>query len=171
MHSVAWWPTLIAVTIATVCDIRSRRIPNWLVLPYLTAGLAAAIVTGGSDGLWRGFMGMSLAGLLMGTLYWLGGTGMGDVKLCAAIGVWIGPQQLGIALVAMGVIGGAMALLWAARGGFLRESLDGAGDLIAGAGKRGWRPHPTLVLTNPRARTMPYAPAIAIGTLFSFLAA
>jgi prepilin peptidase CpaA len=106
----------------------------------------------------------------LGILYWLGGMGMGDVKLCAAIGAWIGPGQLLTALVMMGVAGGIMALIWAICGGFLKESLSGAGDLIWGFGKRGLRPHPTLVLGNPHARKMPYAPAIAIGTIFSFLA-
>ena len=95
---------------------------------------------------------------------------MGDVKLCAAIGAWIGPQQLGTALVVMGITGGVMAVLWAACGGYLKESLSGAGDLILGFRKRGLRPHATLVLANPAARKMPYAPAIAIGTIFSFLA-
>ena len=46
--------------------------------------------------------GVLLAGLLLGVLYWLGGMGMGDVKLCAAIGAWIGPGQLITALVVMG---------------------------------------------------------------------
>jgi prepilin signal peptidase PulO-like enzyme (type II secretory pathway) len=96
--------------------------------------------------------------------------GDGDVKLCAAIGAWIGPQQLGTALVMMGIAGGLMALLWAAYGGYLKESLSGAGDLIFGVGKRGLRPHATLLLANPSSRKMPYAPAIAFGTIFSFLA-
>jgi prepilin peptidase CpaA len=170
MHSIAWWPTLIAVTIATVCDIRSRRIPNWLVLPFLSAGIVVAAVTGGWGGLGQSMGGMSLAVLLMGIFYWLGGMGMGDVKLCAAIGAWIGPQQLSIALVMMGITGGVMAVLWAVCGGYLKESLGGAGDLIVGVRKRGLRPHPTLSLANPASRKMPYAPAIAIGTLFSFLA-
>ena len=170
MHSIAWWPTFTAVMIATIWDIRERRIPNWLVLPFLLAGMALSAITGGWSGLKESVLGLLLAASLMGALYWLGGTGMGDVKLCAAIGAWIGPQQLGIALVVMGIAGGVMALVWARRGGYLRESLDGAGDLLAGIGKRGLRPHPTLVLANPAARKMPYAPAIAIGTLFSFLA-
>jgi prepilin peptidase CpaA len=63
-----------------------------------------------------------------------------------------------------------MALIWAVCGGFLKESLSGAGDLIFGIGKRGLRPHATLVLANPAARRMPYAPAIALGTIFSFFA-
>ena len=39
MHSIAWWPTLIVLAIATFTDLRSRRIPNWLVLPFLVAGI------------------------------------------------------------------------------------------------------------------------------------
>jgi prepilin peptidase CpaA len=46
----------------------------------------------------------------------------------------------------------------------------GAGQLIVNFGKRGLRPHPQLVLNNPKARKMPYAPAIAAGTIFSFFA-
>ena len=35
MHSFAWWPTVIVLAVATFTDLRSRRIPNWLVLPFL----------------------------------------------------------------------------------------------------------------------------------------
>jgi prepilin peptidase CpaA len=66
--------------------------------------------------------------------------------------------------------GGVIAVTWAAAGGFLGELFQGTGDLILGFGKRGLRPHPELVLTNPMTRKMPYAPAIAIGTIFSFFA-
>ena len=63
-----------------------------------------------------------------------------------------------------------MALVWAICGGFLNESLSGAGDLIFGFRKRGFRPHATLTLANAGAHKMPYAPAIAIGTILSFFA-
>jgi prepilin peptidase CpaA len=168
MQSIAWWPTVVMLLVATISDIRSRRIPNWLVLPFLAAGIVVSTATHGLSGLGQSLWGVLLAGLLLGILYWLGGMGMGDVKLCAAVGAWIGPRQLGLALVIMALAGGLMALFWAIRGGFLKESLGGAGDLIWGFGKRGLRPHPTLVLGNPRARKMPYAPAIAIGTIISF---
>jgi prepilin peptidase CpaA len=170
MHSIAWWPTLIAVSIATVSDLRSRRIPNWLVFPFLLSGLVVSVFTYRWHGLEQSLLGILLAAFLMGFLHWLGGMGMGDVKLCAAIGAWIGPGQLGVALVVMGIAGGVMALAWAVYGGFLKESLDGAGDLVFGMRKRGLRPHETLVLANAKTRKLPYAPAIAIGTLFSFLA-
>jgi len=170
MHSIAWWPVFIAVLIATVTDLRSRRIPNLLVGPLLFAGLAVSMVVEGWHGLGQSLLGILLAALLMGVLYFLGGMGMGDVKLCAAVGAWIGPNQLLLALVMMGIAGGVMALVWAVCGGFLSESLDGVSDLLAGFGKRGLRPHETLVLSNKKARKLPYAPAIAIGVIFSFLA-
>jgi prepilin peptidase CpaA len=94
--------------------------------------------------------------------------GMGDVKLLAAIGAWIGPGQLMIALVLTGIVGGIMALCWAIGAGFVGELLNGTGELLFSMRERGLRPHPEIVLNNPLARKMPYAPAIAIGTIISF---
>ncbi|QNI32879.1 prepilin peptidase [Alloacidobacterium dinghuense] len=168
MHSIAWWPTVIALIIATFTDLRSRRIPNWLVFPFMIAGLAVSGWSHGWSGVGHSLAGLALGGLLFGILSWMGGMGMGDVKLCAAIGAWVGPGQLVIALVLTGMVGGIMALSWAACGGFLGELFSGTGDLLFGIKERGLRPHPELVLANPLTRKMPYAPAIAIGTLISF---
>jgi len=168
MHSIAWWPTLILAVIATFTDLRGRRIPNWLTVPFLLAGLICSVVFHGLSGLGQSVMGMALGAFLMGILCLLGGMGMGDLKLCAAVGAWIGPGQLVIALVFMGLIGGVMALCWALAGGFFGDLMKGTGDLVFGVRSRGLRPHPTLVLDNPLARKMPYAPAIAIGTILSF---
>jgi prepilin peptidase CpaA len=168
MHSIAWWPTLIVLAIATFTDLRSRRIPNWLVLPFMVAGIAVSGWLHGWSGIGQSLAGLGLGALLLGVLCWLGGMGMGDLKLCAAIGAWIGPMQLLFALVITSMAGGIMALCWAAAGGFLGELFQGAGDLVFGFAKRGLRPQPELVLSNPSARKMPYAPAIAIGTIVSF---
>jgi len=168
MHSIAWWPTVVVVAIATITDLRSRRIPNWLVLPFLLAGIAIAPVLHGWHGLAQSLEGMLLGLVLMGGLAALGGMGMGDVKLCAAIGAWIGPSQLLIALVIMALAGGVMAVCWALSKGFFGQLMSNTGTLLAGFGKRGLRPDPEFVLENPRAKAMPYAPAIAIGTLISF---
>ena len=46
----------------------------------------------------------------------------------------------------------------------------GAGDLVFGWKKRGLRRNPESSLANPLKRKVPYAPAIAIGTLLSFFA-
>lgn len=170
MHSIAWWPSVIVLAIATVTDLRSRRIPNWLVLPFMAAGIGVSAVSHGWHGIAQSLMGLALGAFLFGVLCWLGGMGMGDVKLIAAIGAWIGPSQLITALVLIGIIGGIIAICWAIGGGFLGELLSGTGELLFSMGKRGLRPHPDLVLANPLTRKMPYAPAIAIGTLISFFA-
>jgi prepilin peptidase CpaA len=168
IHSIAWWPTCIVVVVATLSDLRSRRIPNWLVLPFLLAGIIVQGWFHGWSGIGQSFAGLSLGFVLYGVLFWMGGMGMGDVKLAAAIGAWIGPWQLLVALVITGIVGGVMALCWAAWGGFLGDLFKGAGDLVFDFKKRGGAPHPELVLSNPKTRKMPYAPAIAIGTLISF---
>jgi prepilin peptidase CpaA len=179
MHSFAWWPVLIVLAVATFTDMRNRRIPNWLVLPFLLVGIAASPwrpdwhVAGAGFG-WHGvgqsFAGLGLGLLLYGFLFWLGGMGAGDVKLCAAIGAWIGPGQLFFALVLTAMTGGIMVLCWAALGGFFKDLLGGASNLAFGWKERGMHGDPELVLANPMKRKMPYAPAIAIGTLVSFFA-
>ena len=168
MHSIAWWPILTLLVMATVVDIYSRRIPNWLVLPFLAAGVIVTTAVHGVKGLGQSMGGMALAVAVTGILCWLRGMGMGDLKLCAAVGGWIGPAQMATALVVTGLAGGVLALIWAACHGSLSQSLDGSSDLLSGFWTKGIRPHPSLVLDNPSARTMPYAPAIAIGTIFSF---
>ncbi|MDR5726186.1 MAG: A24 family peptidase [Terriglobia bacterium] len=168
MHSIAWWPTLIVLAIATFTDVRSCRIPNWLVLPFLVAGIAVSGWMHGWHGVGQSLLGIGLGTVVLGFFYWMGGMGMGDLKLCAAVGAWIGPSQLLVALVLTGIAGGIMALCWAIGGGFVGELFSGTGDLIFGLRKRGLRPHPELILDNPLTRKMPYAPAIAIGTLISF---
>lgn len=168
MHSIAWWPTVIVLGIATFTDVRSCRIPNWLVLPFLAVGIVVSGWTHGWHGLEQSFLGIGLGAVIFGFFCWMGGMGMGDMKLCAAIGAWIGPSQLLVAMVIAGLVGGVMALCWAVGGGFAGDLFKGTGDLIFGMKKRGLRPHPELVLDNPLTRKMPYAPAIAIGTLVSF---
>lgn len=175
MHSYAWWPTLTVVLIATATDLRSRRIPNWLVLPYLIAGFA---VSGWLHG-WRGMAasaeGMALGLVVFGAIFFLGGMGAGDVKLCAAIGAWIGPGQMLIALILISLAGGVMALGWALKGGFAGELFHETGNLVLGGRKKkvpaANSPTAAPAEAGPaRRRMMPYAPAIAIGTLLSFFA-
>jgi prepilin peptidase CpaA len=170
MHSIAWWPTFGVLAVATFTDLRSRRIPNWLVLPFLIAGMAVSVWAHGWHGAAQSLEGFGLGAAVFGLLFFLGGMGMGDVKLCAAVGAWIGPSQLMIALVITGLAGGVMAVGWAAYRGFLGKLFAGSGELIFGLRERGLRPHESLVLSNPTAHKMPYAPAIAIGTLVSFFA-
>ena len=168
MHSFAWWPTLIVLAVATFTDLRNRRIPNWLVVPFMGLGIVVSAWLHGWHGLGQSFGGLGLGILLYGFLFWMGGMGAGDVKLAAAIGAWIGPNQLFFALIVTAMAGGLMVFVWALFGGFLKEMFTGAGNLAFGWKDREMREE--MVLTNPLKRKMPYAPAIAIGTLISFFA-
>ena len=142
MHSYALWPTVIVLTIAIFTDIRSRRIPNWLVLPFMVAGLIVPACFDGWHGLLHSVEGFGLGALVFGVISVVGSMGMGDVKLVAAIGAWIGPHQLVLAMVLTAMAGGLIALAWAIAGAFKGEV---------------WK-----------SRKIPYAPAIAIGTFISF---
>lgn len=157
----AAWFVIALVVAATITDLRSRRIPNLLVLPFLILGLVFSGVAHGWGGVWQSLLGVLLAVTVMGFLCFLGGMGMGDLKLCAAVGAWVGPSQLLIALVMTTLAGGVMAVAWAVAGGFLWEALRGSAGLVLGKRKG-------LTLKNPVARKMPYAPAIALGTILSF---
>jgi prepilin peptidase CpaA len=134
----------------------------------MVVGLVVSAWFHGWHGLGQSFLGIGLALLLFGVLFFVGGMGAGDVKLAAAIGAWIGPGQLFFALVVTAMAGGLMALGWAAFGGWLKELFNGASDLTFGFGNAAVRQE--MALANPRKRKMPYAPAIAIGTLLSFFA-
>jgi prepilin peptidase CpaA len=152
MGNFTVWPVLGVLVLATFTDLRSRRIPNWLTLPFLAAGLVVSGATGGLPGLARSAAGAGLAVLLLAAFCLLRGMGWGDLKLCAAVGAWIGPGQLGLALVMAAITGGL-----------------GAVAILSWRGL-GYRLPERLVLDDPKALKLPYAPAIAIGTLFSFLA-
>jgi prepilin peptidase CpaA len=170
MHTnpITGWATLSLVAAAAIIDVRSRRIPNWLVVPFLAAGVAFGVEQHGIAGLGKSLGGITLAAVALGVFCRLRATGLGDLKLCVAVGAWIGFTQLGVALVMTAIAGGAMAILWTLHHGALGEVFEGAGDLLIGFAQRKFRPHPALSLDSPGAHKMPYAPAIAIGTLFSF---
>ena len=160
--------TLSLVMLASVTDMLRRRIPNGLVLPFLAAGVIYNGMQHGLAGLVTSLGGIVMAAASLGILCWLRALGMGDLKLCAAVGAWVGFAQLTVALVMTAIAGAVIGIVWAARNGLVQDALEGAGDLLFSFPRRGFRPHETLALDNPRAHKMPYAPAIAIGTLFSF---
>jgi len=170
MDSIAWWPTVTVLVVASIIDVYTRRIPNWLVLPFFLSGLVVRSLTGGFPGTGRSLAGVALACLLFGVPCLLRGMGMGDLKLAAGVGAWIGPGQLFMAFVVTGIVGGILAVAYSLWHGSLGRCLDNTGDLLAQFARFRVRPHEQIRLGNSAALSIPYAPAIAIGTLFSFFA-
>lgn len=169
--NIAWWAILILVTVASCIDLYCRRIPNWLVLPFLLGGVTIQSITGGIRAAGASFGGIALAALLFGVPCWLGAMGMGDLKLVAAVGAWIGPSQLVVAFVATGIAGGVMAVAYALWCKSFDRSLGSASELLVDIARFRRRP-PAEVrrLRSLPGLSIPYAPAIALGTVFSFFA-
>ncbi len=163
MHALAWWPTVVVLAVATFTDLRSRRIPNWLVFPFLLLGFVVPAVAHGPYALVDSLEGFALGLLVYGALAVFARMGMGDVKLVAAIGAWVGPRQLMLAIVFTAMVGGVMALGVVALRKYQswQEGKKQMAELDGGA------PSQTAA-RDPFRQAIPYAPAIALGTLLSF---
>ncbi len=166
MQAVAWWANVVVLVAASGIDLRTRRIPNWLVGPFLLSGFIVQTAMHGFSGAWHSLSGMGLALLLFGPPCFLRAMGMGDFKLAAGVAAWIGPGQFFLAAITAAIAGGIIAVCYAAWQGSLGTSLDRAGDLVRFRA----RPLPQMGSAAARAQSIPYAPAIAIGTLLSFFA-
>ncbi len=146
-----------------ICDVRTRRIPNWLTGPGILVGLLLHLGLGG----WRSMGGAALAGLLAGTIFLIfylgGGLGAGDVKLIVAVGCCAGLGGVASVLLGTALLGGLFAIVLALLHHRLKETFVNMGHLIAYHGRSGLRPHPDLNLSNPRTLRLPYGLAIAAG--------
>jgi len=100
------------VIIAAVFDVRTRRIPNWLNLFGVLAGLLLNWFLNVDKYNWRSaLMGLGLAFLIYFPLYLLRGMGAGDVKLMAAVGALVGPANWFAIFVLSNILGAAAAVV------------------------------------------------------------
>lgn len=108
---------LLAVLVITAAfyDLRWRRIPNWLALAGVIAGVALNSFLFEWSGLRASLEGLGLAALLYFPMYLLRAMGAGDVKLMMAIGTMVGWKAWLAIFVFTGIVGGVFAiavLLW-----------------------------------------------------------
>lgn len=162
-----------ALVAAVVGDLRSRRIPNRLVL----AGFAvAALAHGGSilfgawplagSAWWSPLAGLAVGFALMLPFHLLRAMGAGDVKLMAMVGAFIGPGVVATAVLYTLLAGGLLSLAFMLGRGVAAQTISNIRFMLtdwavrAGNG-RGAR-LPPLQTTAAR---LPYAVAIALGTV------
>lgn len=133
---------VVGVLLAVV-DLQHRLLPNRVVLPSLAAGTALLLLPALADGAWEALLRAVLgAGALFAVYLALalvspGGLGMGDVKLAAVLGLYLG--WLGWTAVVVGALAGfvvqalvALVLLATRRIG-LRGELPFGPAMLAGA--------------------------------------
>jgi prepilin peptidase CpaA len=153
------------LTIAAISDVRTGRIPNWLVFSgalyalaynalYPDIGILSAL----------GGLSVGLVALLPG--YLLRVLGAGDVKLMAMVGSFVGTWGAVEAVLASLITGGMLAVVLSLHSGRLSLMLRNAvalfrGEVLTFATARGG-----LTIQGGRsAGRMPYGLAIALGTI------
>ena len=157
------------LVIAAVIDMKTGRIPNWLVF----GGALYALVYNTMSPLYARDIGIlfALGGLAVGLVallpaYLFRVMGAGDVKLMAMVGAFIGAWATVGAVLATLVAGGVLALalaMWAGRTVRLLRNVAAVsrGTMVTMATGIGG----LAVHAGPSAGKMPYGVAIAVGTI------
>lgn len=84
----------------TAIDLNVHRLPDVLTLPLIVMGLALAYGLGWPDPVWHGiaaaigFLSFYLVNQIYQAIRGMPGLGLGDAKLFAAAGAWVGLQGL-----------------------------------------------------------------------------
>jgi prepilin peptidase CpaA len=151
--------------LATVWDLRSRRIPNTLTFGAALAAVLVHAYLGGVSG-----AGWAVAGWMVGVAFFfpifaLGGMGAGDVKLLAALGAWLGPGPVVwvalFSLIAGGVIGLAVALGY----GYLTQAFANIMWMFQYWRAEGAKPVPEVTLATHKGPRLAYAVPVLAGLM------
>ncbi len=100
-----FWGCVIPSTAAAYTDLKTYRLPNILTIPILLMGIIYGIYNGHWQASLLGVTAALIAGLPGALLNQLG---MGDVKLMAGVGAWLGPFNFMVVLF----ISCIMGVLW-----------------------------------------------------------
>ena len=164
MSSVAFAAVAAGSLIATVIDVRTRRIPNVLTATMASVGIGLAAFGISGLSIWGSVVGLLVGLALMLPGHLLGATGAGDVKLMAAIGAIVGPALVFSAFLFSALAGGVLAVAVALRRRRLSATLAGTGRLMAApAGAR------QEIRAATAANRFAYGPAIAAGSVIATL--
>ena len=165
---------LLLLLAASICDLRTRRIPNRLTF----GGAALALLYGllaphpHTGGFFSALGGMAVGLALMLPLYLLHALGAGDVKLMAMVGSFLGPAATCQVVIFVFITGGLAAIsyaLWHRMAGKLLRNSAEAVQLLYVNVAAGIRPDARSNSAHS-VGTLPYGVSIALGTL-AFLVA
>lgn len=175
MHTISHQNSLylalavVAALVASVWDVKTRRIPNWLTLSAILAGLAVHGVLGGARDMFTALAAALVGGGIFAIFFVAGGMGGGDVKLMAAIAAIVGFQSLFQVMVLTAIMGGVFAICLALAHGRLKQTAHNIKLLLVHHRYQGLTPHPEINVTNRKTLRLPYALAIAAGCLITYI--
>jgi prepilin peptidase CpaA len=150
---------------ACAIDLRERRIPNWLTLGAAVAGVGYHVALAGPSGLLTAGAGWLVGVAIFFLPFALGGLGAGDIKLLAALGAWLGPQDVTWLALFTGVAGGVLALGVSLARGYLRQALSNVSLLLMHWRIVGLRPLPEMTIHHGTGPKLAYGVAIFAGTM------
>lgn len=108
---VLWFAAFAALFAAAVTDLKSRRIPNGLVLVVLTFGIALQVLSERGT-VWLSLLiagGIFVVGALLAHFEIIGG---GDVKMISAVSVLVPPAAVPGLLLCIALAGGVLSLFY-----------------------------------------------------------
>jgi prepilin peptidase CpaA len=156
---------LILATVAAIWDLRTRRIPNWLVLAGLVAGFGLNGFLFGLPGLATAGLGMLAGFSIYLVLHLLRAMGAGDVKFMAAVGSLVGWHEWFRIFFAAVIVGAIAGLILAFAKGRLGRTLNNVGYIISEIA-HGRPPHvrrEDLDVKSEKALRLPHGASIAAG--------
>lgn len=161
---------MLVACVAAFLDWRSRRIPNWLTIPALAAGVLTNFAVYGFPGLLRGLEGAGAVMMVLLPAVLLRGLGGGDWKLMGALGAWLGPTQVIVVLLATIAFSGLLALVQIIRQKRFVQTIRNVWELLRGFFVFGLHPHPEINLDNPTAQSLPFGVAAGLAMVVCFCA-
>jgi prepilin peptidase CpaA len=158
--------TVVSISlVACVTDVRSRRIPNVLTFGAALVAVIYQSTMGGSVGAQSALFGWLVGTALFLPFVLLGGMGAGDVKLLAALGAWLGPNEVVYVALYTSIAGGVIALMVALMRGYLKTAVRNVWDLVSQWCLTGVRPVPSVTLEQGKGPRLAYALPIFAGTV------
>jgi prepilin peptidase CpaA len=152
------------VLVATIVDLRTRRIPNEVTATMTGIGVGLALTGVSGVPVWASLAGFALGVLLMMPGHALGATGAGDVKLMAAVGAIVGPGLVVRAFLFTAIAGGVLAIGVALRRRQLAATVARTRRLIQAPADA----KQEIRSASPASR-FAYGPAIAAGSVLAGL--
>ena len=162
---VPWIPAVLVAIGAGVFDWRYRRIPNWLTVSGLAAGVAVNTILYRWPGLKAALLGTALGLGLLLPFVLVRSLGAGDWKLAGALGACLGPRQLLSVLMGTILVAGVMALAVVIWKGRLKQTLLNIAHLL-GALFSLRMPGSEVSLDDPQSAKIPFGVAMAVTVLF-----